>query len=78
MISRKVSSMQMTKALFVPNYGTFSRSTFTHKDFVMTISEVGVFCSTERHEFIVPWHMIEVAVLLREESSDAKESSQAA
>lgn len=67
---REVTHLQTTKALYIPSYKTFSRTTITSSDTTMMATVAGVECSDGKHDYFIPWSMIEVAVFARINAKD--------
>lgn len=72
----KITHLQLTQAIYVPGYKQFTRTTLTTDDTSMKISQHGVMCNIGKHTFLIPWHIVQVAVL--SEETNAKESIKAA
>lgn len=75
---RNVTHLQLMQAIFVPGYKQLDR-TITRQfypDVQMSTTYLGVLCNIKGHEFLIPWTMIQTAVL--ERKVDAKETIKAA
>jgi hypothetical protein len=72
----KVKQLQLTKALFVPTVGQLSATIGTiHCQAEMTAEALGVRCTAKGGTFLIPYSMIECAVIEAEEAkSNAKAS----
>lgn len=71
----KITHVQLTKTFHVPGHGAFARSTLTPTDGSYKAGQYGVTVTRNDVSFLIPWHMIEIAVLENEANAKATEKA---
>lgn len=63
---KPVAHVQLSKALFVPGFGELKGRTLSktfYKEITMFTENEGVLCKINKITFLIPWGMVECAVL---------------
>lgn len=68
MKQRNVSHLQLTQAIFIPGYKDLNSRTIQPSDrWDMISNDTGVLCRAGKVEFLIPWHMVQVAIFVKDE-----------